>query len=181
RKSSDDSPLDASDAAGGSDGVEEEVILQQHVLNECVIARGAKAALQRFDFIVDGKYVTQFQGDGLIICTPSGSSAYSMAAGGSLVAPNVPCIMVTPIAPHGLNQRPLVLPASASIEIVIPRNTRSLPVACFDGAIEIGLDRSQRVRITTSMSPVPFVSYSQHLDDWFHSLTSKLHWAKQLR
>ncbi|KAF4707405.1 NADH kinase pos5, partial [Perkinsus olseni] len=137
-------------AAGGSDGVEEEVILQQHVLNECVIARGAKAALQRFDFIVDGKYVTQFQGDGLIICTPSGSSAYSMAAGGSLVAPNVPCIMVTPIAPHGLNQRPLVLPASASIEIVIPRNTRSLPVACFDGAIEIGLDRSQRVRITTS-------------------------------
>ncbi|KAF4670498.1 nad kinase [Perkinsus chesapeaki] len=151
------------------------------VLNECLIARGCVSAFHKFDFYVDGQLMTQYQADGLIIATPSGSSAYSMAAGGSLVAPNVPCILVTPIAPHGLSQRPLILPAGATIEVGIPKESRTLPIASFDGATNIELNRGNRVRITTSMSPVPFVSTTQHLDDWFHSLRSKLHWARELR
>ncbi|KAF4730094.1 NADH kinase pos5, partial [Perkinsus olseni] len=137
------------------------------VLNECLIARGCVSAFHKFDFYVDGQLMTQYQADGLIIATPSGSSAYSMAAGGSLVAPNVPCILVTPIAPHGLSQRPLILPAGATIEVGIPKESRTLPIASFDGATNVELDRGSRVRITTSMSPVPFVSTTQHLDDWF--------------
>ncbi|EER16789.1 conserved hypothetical protein, partial [Perkinsus marinus ATCC 50983] len=120
------------------------------VLNECLIARGCLSAFHKFDFYVDGQLMTQYQADGLIIATPSGSSAYSMAAGGSLVAPNVPCILVTPIAPHGLSQRPLILPAGATIEVGIPTDSRTLPIASFDGATNIVLDRGSRVRITTS-------------------------------
>ncbi|EER07874.1 Ribosomal large subunit pseudouridine synthase D, putative [Perkinsus marinus ATCC 50983] len=113
--------------------------------------RGCLSAFHKFDFYVDGQLMTQYQADGLIIATPSGSSAYSMAAGGSLVAPNVPCILVTPIAPHGLSQRPLILPAGATIEVGIPTDSRTLPIASFDGATNIVLDRGSRVRITTTL------------------------------
>jgi NAD+ kinase len=97
--------------------------------------------LSRLDFFVDGEFVAQFQADGLIVATPSGSSAYSMAAGGCLVAPNVPCLLVTPIAPHMLSARPLILPANVTCEVKVPEGARSLPIVSFDGMHEVELER----------------------------------------
>jgi NAD+ kinase len=166
------------------------------VMNECLVARGSHSAFQQLDCTIDGMRVAQFQADGIIVATPSGSSAYSMAAGGPLVAPTVPCVLLTPVAPHGLSARPLVLPASSMIEIHVPRYARSRPIVSFDGQNELVLERDSRVRITQSKSPVPFFRLSPDMEissppgsnglsgqnsDWFISLRSKLHWAKEIR
>jgi NAD+ kinase len=161
-------------------------IVTRRVLNECLVARGSHSAFQHLDCEIDGMKVAQFQADGLIIATPSGSSAYSMAAGGSLVAPSVPCTLLTPVAPHGLSARPLILPDSSVIEVKVPSHARARPIISFDGHHELVLDRLSRVRITRSRSFVPFFRLTQDgqtgvSSDWFVSLRSKLHWAREVR
>ena len=159
------------------------------VLNECLIARGSHSAFQHLDCEIDGLKVAQFQADGLIVATPSGSSAYSMAAGGPLVAPTVPCVLVTPVAPHALSARPLVLPSSSEIDVHVPKHARARPIVSFDGHHEMVLERDSRVRVTESDSPVAFFklpyaedsSMSGASSDWFVSLRSKLLWAKEVR
>ena len=156
----------------------------RRVLNECLVARGSHSAFQHLDCTIDGMRVAQFQADGLIVATPSGSSAYSMAAGGPLVAPTVPCVLLTPVAPHALSARPLILPSSSSIEIHVPRHARSRPIVSFDGHHELVLERDARVRISQSKSAVPFFRLPDSPGasaDWFVSLRSKLHWAKEVR
>ena len=157
------------------------------VLNECLVARGSRTAFHKLDVLVDGQFVAQFQADGIIVATPSGSSAYSLAAGGSLVAPNVPAILVTPVAPHGLSTRPLILPDSAKVTIRVPENSRSLPIVSFDGQLETELSRGEYVDISTAAQTVCFVrnldqtNTTPPLYEWFSSLRSKLHWAQELR
>jgi len=164
----------------------EEPLVVRRVLNECLVARGSHSAFQHLDCEIDGMKVAQFQADGLIVATPSGSSAYSMAAGGPLVAPTVPSILLTPVAPHALSARPLVLPNTCEIEIRVPKHARSRPIVSFDGHNELVLERDSRVRITESTSPVPFfrlptTSSGAASADWFVSLRSKLLWAKEVR
>lgn len=87
------------------------------VLNEVVVDRGPSPYLSNIDLFLDGKHITSVQGDGLIISTPTGSTAYSGSAGGSMVHPSVPCIMVTPICPHSLSFRPIVVPAGVELKV----------------------------------------------------------------
>ena len=159
--------------------------VSRRVLNECLVARGSHSAFQQLDCTIDNMRVAQFQADGLIVATPSGSSAYSMAAGGPLVAPTVPSILLTPVAPHALSARPLVLPASSTIEVHVPRHARSRPIVSFDGHHELVLERDSRVRIRQSKSFVPFFRLPHESAapnaDWFVSLRSKLFWAKEVR
>ena len=162
--------------------------VSRRVLNECLVARGSHSAFQQLDCTIDNMRVAQFQADGLIVATPSGSSAYSMAAGGPLVAPTVPSILLTPVAPHALSARPLVIPATSTIEVHVPRQARSCPLVSFDGHHELVLERDARVRIRQSKSFVPFFrlppseDYSEAPNaDWFVSLRSKLGWAKEIR
>jgi NAD+ kinase len=151
-------------------------------LNECVVARGSLPLFHKLDLSVDGQYVAQFQSDGLIVASPSGSSAYSLAAGGSLVAPSIPLILVTPIAPHSLSNRPILLPAESVIKVTVPESARNLPIASFDGADNFELNRGMTVEIRTAEDAVSFVtSDASDLHDWFASLRSKLHWAYELR
>jgi NAD+ kinase len=161
----------------------------RRVLNECLVARGSHSAFQHLDCEIDGMKIAQFQADGLIVATPSGSSAYSMAAGGPLVAPTVPCLLLTPVAPHALSARPLVLPSTSAIEVHVPKHARARPIVSFDGHHELVLERDSRVRITQSKSHVPFFRLPAGDDsalagpsaDWFVSLRSKLFWAKEVR
>ena len=160
--------------------------ITHRVLNECLVARGSHSAFQHLDCEIDGMKIAQFQADGLIVATPSGSSAYSMAAGGPLVAPTVPCVLLTPVAPHALSARPLVLPSSSVIGVHVPKHARARPIVSFDGHNELVLERDSRVRITQSRSFVPFfrlpsADASGQSADWFVSLRSKLLWAKEVR
>lgn len=89
------------------------------VLNEVVIDRGPSPYLSNIDLFLDGKYITSVQGDGLIVSTPTGSTAYAVAAGASMIHPSVPAIMVTPICPHSLSFRPIVVPAGVELKVSI--------------------------------------------------------------
>jgi NAD+ kinase len=87
------------------------------VLNEVVVDRGPSPFLSNVDLFIDGKHVTVVQGDGLIISTPTGSTAYAVAAGASMIHPAVPAIMITPICPHSLSFRPIVVPAGVELKV----------------------------------------------------------------
>lgn len=89
------------------------------VLNEVVIDRGPSPYLSNIDLYLDGKHITSVQGDGLIVSTPTGSTAYAVAAGASMIHPSVPAIMVTPICPHSLSFRPIVVPAGVELKVGI--------------------------------------------------------------
>lgn len=88
------------------------------VLNEVVIDRGPSPYLSNIDLFLDGKHITSVQGDGLIVSTPTGSTAYAVAAGASMIHPSVPAIMVTPICPHSLSFRPIVVPAGVELKVI---------------------------------------------------------------
>lgn len=89
------------------------------VLNEVVVDRGPSPYLSNIDLFIDGKHVTSVQGDGLIVSTPTGSTAYAVAAGASMIHPSVPAIMITPICPHSLSFRPIVVPAGVELKVVL--------------------------------------------------------------
>ena len=105
------------------------------VLNEVVIDRGPSPYLSNIDLYLDGKLITSVQGDGLIVSTPTGSTAYAVAAGASMIHPSVPAIMVTPICPHSLSFRPIVVPAGVELKVNkksgIPKNLLIKIVATY--------------------------------------------------
>ena len=88
-----------------------------HVLNEVVIDRGPSPYSIQLEVYLDDNFLTSIVGDGIIISTPPGSTAYNLSAGGSIVQANTPCILMTPIAPHSLSFRPLILPESSVIKL----------------------------------------------------------------
>lgn len=104
-----------------------------NVLNEAVIDRGPAPYLAIVDIDCDNQYLTTMQGDGIIFATPTGSTAYSLAAGGSMVHPAVPAILLTPICAHTLSFRPLLLPDSSVLVGTVPEDSRSTSWVSFDG------------------------------------------------
>jgi len=148
----------------------------RRVLNECLIDRGASPTLSKLSCSIDGHHVTMVKADGLIIGTPSGSTAYNSAAGGAMVVPSVACTLITPIAPHSLSFRPIIVPDRSFIEISVPETARNPARASFDGRHEEDLPRGSRVRIQTSRRPFPIINMHRHELDWFNSIKSKLGW-----
>lgn len=146
-------------------------ILQEfEVLNEVVVDRGASPYLCNLDCFCDGKYITTVQADGIIMSTPTGSTAYSMSAGGSMVHPSVPAILFTPICPHSLSFRPIVFPDSAKLRIQISEDARSHAWASFDGKSRQQLRRGDSLVVEMNLYPVPTVNKTDHTGDWFQSL-----------
>lgn len=140
------------------------------VLNEVVVDRGASPYLSNLDCYCDGKYITTVQADGIIMSTPTGSTAYSMSAGGSMVHPSVPAILFTPICPHSLSFRPIVFPDAAKLRIEISEDARSHAWASFDGKSRQQLRRGDGLLVQMNMYPVPTVNKTDHTGDWFQSL-----------
>ena len=155
---------------------ENEVSAVTHVMNECVIDRG-RLSLCTLETAVDGHHVTTVHGDGLIVSTPSGSTAYNLSAGGALVAPSVPCTLLTPIAPHSLASRPFIVAEQSHIEVKIPHDMDvSGTRATFDGRTVVPLPAGSKVGFCMGRYPIPIINMNRHDMDWFNSLTLKLHW-----
>ncbi|KAJ7959176.1 NAD kinase 2 chloroplastic-like [Quillaja saponaria] len=150
------------------------------ILNEIVVDRGSNPYLSKIECFEHDRLITKVQGDGVIVATPTGSTAYSTAAGGSMVHPNVPCMLFTPICPHSLSFRPVILPDSARIELKIPEDARSNAWVSFDGKRRQQLSRGDSVRISMSQHPLPTVNKSDQTGDWFHSLIRCLNWNERL-
>lgn len=146
------------------------------VLNEVVVDRGPSPYLSNINLYIDGKHITTLQGDGLIVSTPTGSTAYAAAAGAAMVHPSVPAIMVTPICPHSLSFRPIVVPAGVELKICVSPDSRNSAWVSFDGRNRQELQLGDSLRVTTSIYPVPSICAEDQISDWFESLAECLHW-----
>ncbi|KAM9963720.1 hypothetical protein ACTFIW_006971 [Dictyostelium discoideum] len=146
------------------------------VLNEVTIDRGTNPYLSNLECCCDGKLITIVQADGLIIATSTGSTAYSLSAGGSLVHPTIPAILITPICPHTLSFRPVILPSTSELIIRVPETSRCPVWASFDGKNRQELKRGDYVIIKTSRWAVPVVCKTDESNEWFEKLAQNLNW-----
>ncbi|XP_023649389.1 NAD kinase isoform X1 [Paramormyrops kingsleyae] len=155
--------------------------MQYQVLNEVVVDRGPSSYLSNVDLFLDGHQITTVQGDGVIVSTPTGSTAYAVAAGASMIHPNVPAIMITPICPHSLSFRPIVVPAGVELKIMLSPDARNTAWVSLDGRKRQEISHGDSITITTSCFPVPSICFRDPVNDWFESLAQCLHWNVRKR
>jgi len=163
-------------SGGGSSEGEFDTLHDVHCMNEVLVHRGRNMNLAKLDIGVDGEKVTLLQGDGLILATPTGSTAYSLAAGGSMVHPGVPGILLTPVSPHSLSFRPAVLPDSSLISVAVPPTARSGCTLSVDGKERCMLRVGDAVEVSVSPHPVPTICKATGTADWFASVQGALQW-----
>lgn len=146
--------------AAFADGREE----QSWALNDIVISRSGPLQIIRFNIFVNGQFLNNYNADGVIVTTPTGSTGYNLSAGGPLVEPGARLIMLTPICPHSLNQRSIVLSPEDVIEIEIPKRNEGgtwTVEANFDGSLVIPLQTGDRLRIIRSEETAEFIRLNQ--------------------
>ena len=144
-------------------------------LNDIVLNKAAIARVLDFDVWVDTEFISTYKSDGLIVSTPTGSTAYSLAAGGPVVAPSVRAFIVTPICAHTLTNRPLVLPDTVTIEVAVKSEQESVYVT-VDGQVGVEARADDRVRIRKAASVVEIVRPSK---SYFEILRQKLKWGER--
>ncbi|RFN54811.1 nad+ kinase [Fusarium flagelliforme] len=160
--------------AGALDAPKLEEPEQFEVLNELVIDRGPSPYVSNLELYGDDELLTVVQADGCIFSTPTGSTAYSLSAGGALVHPDIPAILLTPICPHTLSFRPMVLSDTMALRVVVPRNSRATAYCAFDGKGRLELRQGDCVTITASQYPFPTVTRTDN--EWFDSVSRTLRW-----
>ncbi|GAA5989551.1 hypothetical protein JCM11641_004594 [Rhodosporidiobolus odoratus] len=151
------------------------------VLNDLVVDRGPSPYVSQLELFGDEHHMTTVQADGLTVSTPTGSTAYSLSAGGSLAHPEIPAILITPICPHTLSFRPMLLPDSMELRICVPYNSRSTAWASFDGRGRVELRQGDHIKVTASPYPFPTVCADKQSTDWFHSIARTLKWNERQR
>nr|POF08170.1 nad(+) kinase [Quercus suber] len=144
------------------------------VLNELVIDRGPSSYISSLDLYANDSLLTRISADGIILSTPTGSTAYSLSAGGSLVHPDIPAILLTPICPHTLSFRPMLLNDDMALKVAIPATSRGGAFVSFDGKGRVELGRGDEVVVRASQYPFPTVM-GQPLE-WFDSISRTLRW-----
>lgn len=147
---------------------------QFEVLNELVIDRGPSAYVSNLELYGDDELLTIVQADGCIFSTPTGSTAYSLSAGGSLIHPSIPAILLTPICPHTLSFRPMVLSDALALRIAVPSKSRSSAYCSFDGKGRIELKQGDYVTLEASQYPFPTVMTGNN--EWVESVQRALRW-----
>lgn len=154
----------------------DEVISSFLALNDVVLNKGAIARILDFDVLVNGRFISTFKSDGLIVSTPTGSTAYSLAAGGPIVTPAVEAFVVTPICAHTLTNRPLVLPDSVQIEVVV-KSQREVAYLTVDGQVGLATHSDDTVRLRKASSSVELIQ--PPAKDYFEVLRQKLKWGER--
>ncbi|KAJ7755704.1 ATP-NAD kinase-like domain-containing protein [Mycena maculata] len=151
------------------------------VLNDLVVDRGPSPYVSQLELFGDEHHMTTVQADGLTVSTPTGSTAYSLSAGGSLVHPEIPALLITPICPHTLSFRPMLLPDSMELRICVPFNSRSTAWASFDGRGRVELKQGDHIKVTASKFPFPTVCADNQSTDWFQAISRTLKWNERER
>lgn len=150
------------------------VASRQRLLNDVVINKSALARILEMDVQIDRQFVATYHADGLIVSTPTGSTAYSLSAGGPIVLPAMGAFCITPICPHTLTNRPLVVPDSVNLEITL--ESQSQDVYCtFDGQIGLPLRAGDRIRVRRSPASLPLILPRSR--NYFDVLRRKLRWG----
>jgi NAD+ kinase len=149
--------------------------LDAEVLNDVVISKSALSRMAELDTRCSGEYVTTYKADGVIIATPTGSTAYALAANGPIMYPTMRGVLIAPICPHTLTQRPLVVPDDVNIEIILMNDTEVY--LTLDGQKGLPLGRGDRVQVKQSLNRVLLVR-NPNLD-YFGILRAKLRWGER--
>lgn len=145
------------------------------VFNDAVVNKTALARLNTYDLYIGGAFVSSYRADGMIVATPTGSTAYSLSAGGPVLMPTVKAFVITPVAPHSLTHRALIVPDSVEIEILL-RSEEEVAYLSLDGQPGLDLSDGDRVRCRRSAHQVNLFRTGT---DFFQVLRSKLKWGER--
>jgi NAD+ kinase len=172
---------------GGRMAIEERMLLAARVirngqplceyaaLNDVVITKAAMSRIIDLSVSVEGRYATAYRADGLIISTPTGSTAYSLSAGGPILFPTMDAVVLTPICSHTLTNRPIVVPGTDRIEVTLLADQEVM--ATMDGQVGVGLREGDTVEIRKAASRIRLVRFPQK--DFFSVLRTKLKWGER--
>jgi len=149
-----------------------------HAVNDIVLHRAKNYSLIELKICVEGTYVNTFVADGVILATPNGSTAYSLAAGGPILSPSLDALVLTPICPHTISNRPIVLPSNQTIEIQYLSQYSPIDVRA-DGLDAFALCPGETVRIRRSKRVFKLVNLHRH--EYFSTLRTKLGWSGKLK
>jgi NAD+ kinase len=150
-------------------------VAQYHALNDVVVNKSAIARLADFDLYIDREFVSNYKADGLIVATPTGSTAYSLAAGGPVLMPSLDGLVITPVSPHALTHRPLVVRDSAEIAIVV-KAAEEHAFLSVDGQVGMPLMTGDRVTCRKSQYKVQLLRIKK---TFFDVLRTKLKWGQR--
>ena len=153
----------------------EELIYQQIALNDIVLGKHALERLISWQMHVDSQFVTASRSDGVILATPTGSTAYALSAGGAIMHPGLDVISMVPVSPHTLSNRPIGLPADAVIDLTIHNRSENFAHVSADGLIGHNLVGGETVRVTRSKHSVKLVHTEKY--NYFAMLRAKLGWG----
>jgi NAD+ kinase len=153
----------------------DKILDKQTVLNEVVINKGALARMIELELSIDNDFVCRYRADGLIVASPTGSTAYSLSAGGPIVHPSVESFIITPICPHTLSDRPVVVGDTSIIEVKLSAGTESVFLT-LDGQKGIPLQATDRVRISRAQQLLKLIQTPNK--SYFEILRNKLKWGE---
>ncbi|KAG0032596.1 NADH kinase pos5 [Podila clonocystis] len=146
------------------------------VMNEVNLHRGRYPHLTSIGCFVDGHLITEAVADGLIVASPTGSTAYSLSAGGSIVHPSIQSLLLTPICPRSLSFRPVLLPPNATIQLKIGEKSRGPAEVSLDGKETFFLDKNEFLQVCMSPFPMPCVNRVHAGEDWIKDINDLLKW-----
>jgi NAD+ kinase len=146
-------------------------------LNDVVVTKSARSRMVDLSVSVGDEFVTRVRGDGLIVATPTGSTAYNLAAGGPIVQPNVDALIVTPIAPHTLTNRPLIIRGSSSVRVQPHIDSGDEVFVTFDGQASFQLEEHDEIGISRAGQTLRMIRPSTR--SYYEVLRQKLKWGER--
>jgi NAD+ kinase len=151
-----------------------ETVAQGVVLNDVVISKGTLARMIELKIAIQGRFVTNLRGDGLIVSSPTGSTAYSLSAGGPIIDPAVQSLILTPICPHTLTHRPLIVPGNAEIDVTLTSKDDGA-MATLDGQVGVAIVQGDTIAIQTSEHRTRLIRFPE--SNYYDVLREKLKWG----
>jgi NAD+ kinase len=152
-----------------------ECLMQQFALNDVVVNKSAISRLVEFDMLIDGNFAFSYRADGVIVSTPTGSTAYSLAAGGPILMPSVKAFVVTPVCPHSLTHRPLVVKDEATIELLVETGEEEAFLS-IDGQVGMPVRQGDRVLCRRASHTVKLLRVRR---TFFDVLRNRLKWGQR--
>ncbi len=153
------------------------IVHSAEAFNDVIINKGELARLIEFETYVDGEFVYSARGDGIIVASPTGSTAYAMSAGGPILHPTLPAIVLVPICPHTLSNRPIVVSSDSIIELVMTDLGKQHAHVTFDGQINYSLEQKDRIYVRRAEKPVQLIHPAAH--SHYDVMRAKLHWSEK--
>lgn len=156
---------------------QEDSVIEQDALNDVVLLPGDVAHMIEFSIYINHQFVCTQRADGLIVATPTGSTAYALSGGGPILHPSLNAVVLVPMFPHTLSSRPIVISADSVIELVIEEDNEVSPFVSCDGQERVAIPRGGKIKITKKSEPLHLIHPKDY--NYFETLRTKLGWVNK--